>query len=86
MVVESRHSTAVFLESVGKTIERVILPPFSMALPTGFSVVLHFVFAQEGSREAEKTQRSRSEAPKALIMGVVFSKTSFKKSNHIVSF
>lgn len=47
-------------------------------------MVLHSLFAQEGSREAEKARRSRSEAPKALILGVVFSKTSFK--NQITSY
>lgn len=76
------HGTAVFLESVGKT--RARQPPFSMGLRTGFSVVLYSLFAQEGSREAEKAQRSSSEAPKALILGVVFSKTSFK--NQITSY
>lgn len=55
-----------------------------MGLRTGFSVVLYSLFAQEGSREAETAQRSRSGAPKALILGVVFSKTSFK--NQITSY
>lgn len=77
------HGTAVFLESVGKT--RARHPP---SIFNGFAdrvfCGVTLPRCTRGQQRGREARRSRSEAPKALILGVVFSKTSFK--NQITSY